>query len=781
MAKSKAATEDEKLLAEAKANYKLAEEAWADNRKYALEDMKFRAGDQWPADIKKKREAEGLPCLTVDKLNQYVRQIVNDGRQNRPASKVRPIDDKGDVQVAEAFQGLIRHICKRSRADQAFDTALEHAVVGGFGFFRILTEYAHENTFNQEIKIKRVSNPLSVLLDPNAREADGSDCMFGFVVEDVPKEKFKKLYPKASATDWTDSGYSDGWSDEHNIRRCEYFYKVEVPTTLHLLADGTSVTEEAYQRSLAELGPEGVPPIEQTREITTHKVKWCRMSGAEILEKNDWLGKFIPIIPVYGEELNVDGKVTYRGIIRPAKDPAMLYNFSRSAFAQRVALTPKAPWLIAEGQIEGHETEWENANSGNVSALVYKAADVEGRPIPPPSRISPTDVPAGFSQDMQLAEHDIQGSIGMYNASLGEQSNEKSGKAIMARQREGDVATFHYPDNLNRAIDYMSLQLVDLAPKVWDSRRLIRLLGEDGSITDAYVDPELGQAVEKRGKDTIYNLSVGIYDVSVETGPSYTTRRVESAEGMIAMAQANPQAWLTHGDLIAKAQDWPNAEEFAKRSRLTLPPEIRQAVEAEDASEDPEVAAMRAQMQQLEQEAQQAIQEREALLMEAQKKIEELQRQDELKAQELQLKEQENQIKMFDAQTKRQQAENSALEARQSTVDEAVNSSLQATGDVVAEERNSTSEAIHAMLTGINGLTGAVERVAGAVEVVQGQVGMVQDQMDMVQGQVQELAEEAAAPIAYGRDEQGRVSSVTKGKRTRTVKRGPDGKVAGVQ
>lgn len=620
MAETEKAQTDEDLLAEAKANYKHALEWWGHNQKAWLEAAKFRQLEQWPSNIKKKREAEGKPCLVVDKVNQYIKQVVNDSRQNRPSIKVRPVDDHADIDAAEGFQGLIRSILNRSRADDALDTAIDHAAGNGFGYIRVITEYAHEQTFDQEIRVKRVRNPLTILLGPH-EEADGSDAQYGFAVVDESKKTYKRKYPNAKVTDWHSDGFSEGWSDETSVKVCEYFYKVEEPGQLHLLADGTSVQDDEYRRAVQELGPDAVPPILETRTIPLVRVKWCRLSGAEILEKNDWLGKHLPIVPVYGDESDIEGKVTYTGMVRLARDPQILHNFARSMFAQRVAMTPISPWLAGAEQIADFP-EWHSPNVANV--LRYKMYDEAGNQLPAPQRISPSDVPAGFAQDMQISEHDIQAALGMYAASLGQPSNEKSGKAILARQREGDTATFHYQDNLNRAIRQLGRILVDLGPKIYDSTRTVRILGEDGSTSEAQIDPRqevAHQKTKQNGKElSIYNLGVGIYDVDIDSGPSYTTKRAESAEAMIQLTQANPSMWQTHGDLIVAAQDWPNAQEFAKRSKMLLPPQIQ----AEDDGGNPEAEAIKAQaqqaiqqlqdqLQQLHQAAQQAQQECEAL------------------------------------------------------------------------------------------------------------------------------------------------------------------------
>ena len=577
------------LLKQAKADFQTAEDYWADNRKKWLEDEKFRIvgeGNQWPEKIRKDREDAGLPVIEADKLNQYIKQVVNDGRQNRPSVKVRPEDDKGDPEIADALQGLVRHICVRSNADEAFDTALDHAAGPGFGYFRVLTDYTSQRSFTQDLVVRRVPNPLAVLTSSHEL-ADGSDIRFAFVIEEVPQDSFKSKYPNAKQTNWNSDAFADGWANEKKVRVCEYWYKVETTTTLHLLADGTTATAQEYEEAQAD-GAE-VLPIQASRDDYVEcKVKWCRLTGAEILEERDWLGKYIPIIPVYGTETNVQGKVIYSGLIRPGKDPQRLHNYARTAFATRMALSTKAPWLAAAEQIADFP-EWDAPN-GNHAVLRYKHLAEDGTVITPPIRIAPTDIPAGYQQDAQMAEHDIQGALGMYNASLGEKSNEKSGRAIMARQREGDTATFHFMDNLNRAIRLLGRVLVDAAPKYYDTKRVIRILGEDGTPTQAMHDPEQQEPVTEYGGQKIYNLGVGEYDVTCEAGPSFTTRRVEAAQAMMEATQANPSLWQTHGDLIVKSQDWPGAEDFAERTLLVMPPPLRQAIQqGEDQALPPQV------------------------------------------------------------------------------------------------------------------------------------------------------------------------------------------------
>jgi hypothetical protein len=581
------------LFETAKDRFAQAQEAWSENHKLAKEDMRFRLGEQWPDKVKKDREGGYRPCLVVDKLSQYIRQVVNDGRQNRPAVKVRPVDSRGDIKVADAYQGLIRHICDKSNADEAFDTALDHAASSGFGYFRVLTQYEHEKTFDQELCVERIRNPLAVLLDPNAQKADGSDARFGFIVDEIPKDDFARQYPKAEHTDWQADAqkYAEGWLTDSNVRVVEYFYIEDVSVPHLMLDDGTVVTQAEYELKVTNLAPGEVPPgIKARRSLPTKMVKWARLSGAEVLEENDGdgkgLGKYIPIVPVYGNEYDVDGRVIYSGLIRNAKDAQRLYNFSRSAYAERVALAPKSPWVAAAGQVDAYEGDWERSNVDNVAVLKYDPQDVNGTPVPPPQRTAAADIPAAFAQDMQISEHDIQASMGMYAASVGQPSNEKSGKAIMARQREGDTATFHYQDNLNRAIRHLGRILVDLIPRYYDAPRTIRILGEDGTSTAARIDPTQQDAVVEMGSKVIYNLGVGTYDVSVSAGPSYTTKRQEMVDMLMQLTQAQPQLLSVAGDIMVRNMDMPGGDEIADRLKALLPQQLQEKEGEEDLSAD---------------------------------------------------------------------------------------------------------------------------------------------------------------------------------------------------
>lgn len=583
--------EDQNLLDTALKRYKRARDKTSSERQEMLDDLKFSVLlEQWPDAEKHRRETDpngARPCLVIDKLNQYVRQVVNDMRQNRPSVKVRGVNNEADVDVADVYQGLIRHIEDQSRADLAYDWAGELAVRCGIGYFRVRTDYVNQASFDQEVCIDRIMDNDCVTIDVDSTDPTGSDAKWGFITEAIDKEEFEESYPKADPIDF-DSDKDQNWFGEKKIVIAEYYYLVAEDKVLLALDDGTTVLEDDYTAKTQKDMQQGLqsPQIINKRKAKINSCKWVKMNGKQILEKGEFPAPYIPILQVIGNEGYVEGKRRLSGLIRSAKDSQRLYNYVRSAFTEAVALAPKAPFIAAAGQIENFP-EWEDANVTNYSVLRYEPKSINGATVPAPQRQSFAGVPTGLAQDMEIAEQDIQSAMGMYKASLGQESNEKSGRAILARQKEGDTSTFHYPDNMARTVRHLGRILVAMIPKVYDTARVLRIIGMDDEAGFAKVDPEQPQAVKEEMDDKgkiqkIYNLGVGAYDVTVTVGPSYNTKRMEAAESMTQILQANPALMQTIGDLYFKSLDMPYSEEIAKRMKIMLPPPLQ---EPEDGSQ----------------------------------------------------------------------------------------------------------------------------------------------------------------------------------------------------
>ena len=596
MAKNKA---DQDLLDLAKKRWKIASDAESENRRKALEDKEFAAGDQWDSAVRQQRELDKRPCLTVNRMPAYINQITNEQRQNRPSIQVNPVDDTGDEETAEVIQGIIRHIEYDSAADEAYDWAFEDGVTGGFGYMRIVTEYTDAMSFDQDIKIKRIKNPFSVYFDPGANETDFSDAGYGFVEEKMTREDFENQYPKSElkGTSWKPDG--DGWLEKDRVRVCEYWWKEEETKEIILWSDG-SVSEDKDR-------PKRVKEV-QRRNTQIPNIKWAKITDCDVLERRDWPGKWIPIIPVIGKELDIDGKKVLKGIVRDAKDPQRQYNYMESAATEAIALAPKAPWVAAEGQLDGHEREWQNSNVTNRAVLTYKGITLAGQQAPAPQRIQAEPPIQAMSAMISRASDDMKSTTGIYDASLGVRSNETSGKGILARKQQADSGNFHFTDNLTRSLRHAGRVILDLFPHIYDTKRVMRAIGEDGAQSTVQIEPGAQPPdpnMPTPGVQRAFDVTVGKYDVTISTGPSYQTKRQEAWAMGTQLVQAFPAIMPVAGDIIVRNSDMPGADKIADRMEKMLPPQLQD----DPQQPNPQVQQAQAHIQMLTQQLGQAQEE----------------------------------------------------------------------------------------------------------------------------------------------------------------------------
>ncbi len=588
----------------AKERYQEATEAMRDTHARMREDLDFSNPadpQQWDKAVLELRK--GRPCLRFDRTNQFIAQVVNAARQNKPSITVLPVDSKADPEVAEKLNGIIRHIEYTSRASIAYDTAIEYAARIGLGWLRVVPEIVRPETNEQEIRIKRIHDPLSVYLDPNSTEPDGSDAMWALVETTLTKKAFERLYPKAKVESWQ----SDGWFSEDSVRICEHLYITET-TQNRIVTDLGPMTEDEYWQVAQQTGIK--PQVVSTFEAIQRSVKWCKVSGAEILEETDFPSQFLPVVPVLGYELWSEGKRHLCGMVRRLMDGQRAYNYERSAFIEAVALQPKAPFLVPGRAIEGYEDQWGKLNVGNPAYVTYNDVDPDsGTPVNPPSRLGPPAFPAAFAQGGEMASRDMEAALGMFDANLGNQGTAVSGRAKLADQNRGDLANFHYVDNLSRSIEQLGRVVVDMIPRIYDTARIARIMGEDGSPDFVSIDPEMPQPARLEGRKVVaINPNVGAYDVRVKSGPSYPSLRAETAEQLSNIFQAAPQMIPVLGDVWVGMQDWPEADKIAKRLKAMLPPQI-QELENEDAELPPEAVMQLQQMSQQLQQMQQALEQ----------------------------------------------------------------------------------------------------------------------------------------------------------------------------
>lgn len=649
-------------------DFKLCVDAEADNRNEALDDLKFaRLGEQWPDDVIQKRKLEGRPCMTYNRMPTFIRKVVNDGRQNKPSIKVHPCDDSADTQTAEIINGIIRNIENSSNSEVAYDTALDFAASCGIGYLRVDVQYSHDDAFDLDIFIERISNPFTIYGDYRATSADSSDWNMAFVVDAIEEKEYKKRYGEKAKVSFDSDAYigmPDEWRDGDKVIVAEYWVRKETQNEIAKLSDGRIVDVEWLNAEVDGLkGTTNKDALARynVRVVSTRKAKSyevCQyiMSGAEILEENDWAGKYIPIIPVYGEELNIEGKRHFRSLIRDAKDAQRNFNYWRTTTTEMVALAPKAPFIGAVGQFDTDADKWAAANAENAAYIEYDI--VPG--APPPMRQGFAGVPAGALQEALNAADDMKSIIGIYDASLGARSNETSGRAINARRAESEVSTYHFIDNQARAIKHTGRIILDLIPHIYNKKRIVRVMGEDKKTQTVPVNQPQQQP---DGTSQVYDLTVGKYDLTVNVGLGFQTKREEAAYGMTELVRSYPMAAPIIAPHLAEAQDWPGADKIAEELRM-LSPQAQQG--------NPQV-----------QQAEQAIQQLQAQLQQAQQVIQSMQTDKSLEAQKLE-------IDKFNAETNRLKTQKEMqppmMDAQGDNVDEREKIALETESKVIIEK-----------------------------------------------------------------------------------------------
>lgn len=581
---------DERIVAEARRRFRRCERLEASARRRFLQDLKFVNGDaynhwQWPDEVRSARDGQERPCLTVNKTRQHCLQIINDARQNKTSLKVKPVGGAASYDAAQVFEGLVRRIEYLSNADAIYSLATTHQVHGGIGYWRVVTDWAGADSFDQEIFLKPVVDPLTVFLDPDIQEADGSDARFGLVFRRLPKDEFLEAYPEWEGRGAPAAlGNDESWSSEDQVMVAEYFRRVERPE--QLVAHVSPDTGEVKTMRLSALKALGeafaaaalADPATRVREVVEPKIEWFKIVGEEIVERRDWPGAFIPIVRVPGEETLIDGELDRKGHVRALIDPQRMYNYNASAEVEFGALQSKSPYLAPVQAIEGLETYWESANTVNHAVLPWNHKDDDGQPIPPPERASPPGSAPAFIDGMQAAASDMQLVSGQYQAQMGAPSNEQTGIAIQQRQRQGDNATYHYVDKLAQAIRFTGKIIIDLAPKIYDTPRVLKILQEDGAELHVRVDPNAPvahAAADDQEADQIaavFNPAIGAYEVQADVGPAFATRRQEAFNALSQIAAQNPDLMRVIGDLVMRAADFPLAEEAAERIKALVPP-----------------------------------------------------------------------------------------------------------------------------------------------------------------------------------------------------------------
>ena len=578
------------IIKQAKKHYELAVSAEAENREQMVDDLRFAALDQWPEDVKKERK--GRPMLVLDHTGQALRRVLGDIRHSLPSIKIDPVDDGADKQTADVLEGLVRQIEYQSRAQNVYMQAAETQVKMGYGVWRVVTKYNEHDTFEQDIQIQVVKNPFSVYFDPAAQEQTRRDGRFVIISETITcdqfEEQYGKKYEKSDFEGQSTTARDDLWWDDDKVRICEYFIKKPIKRDLVTLSNGTTVEVDSItDEQMQAYAMQGITPV-RNRRVDSHEIRYYKLTGVEVLEESVWPGRWFPVIPAYGMEDNIDGRVDYRGVVRAAKDPQRLYNYWNSAAAETIALQPKAPFIGTAKQFKDYKNFWERANTDNLPYLPYTP---DGQ-APPPQRQSPPTMQSGLLQQAAIASEDIKSATGVYDASLGAKGNETSGVAIQSRQTEAEIQNSLFLYNLAAGIEQTGAIILELIPHFYDTQRVLKIRGEDNNTDDININNPI---FTPDGLQIQNDLTRGKYDVRVNIGPNYKTKRAEAAASMVELAQVFPQIVQVAGDLVAKNLDWPGADDIAERLKKLLPPGI--AEQDDMPPEQQQAMAQQAQMQ----------------------------------------------------------------------------------------------------------------------------------------------------------------------------------------
>lgn len=585
-------TGDDKIIAEAKQRFKRCVDWEAVTRERALDDLKFVCADpdngwQWPEDAWSSRQLDtDKVTLTLNKTRVHCLQIENEALKNKPSVNIRPTGGGASYAAAQVYEGAIRYIERKSNAQGAYKTAFRFMDRTGIGYCRILTDYVGPDTFDQDILIRRIKDPNTVYLDPDINEEDGLDANFGFVFDDMPKDEYRIKHPRfldVSSSSALGEEFETGWLSEKHVRVCEYFRKEMREDTL-IQAINPATSEEVRGRK-SRLPPEVWEALnasvdKKTRPIEVPVIKWFTIAGQKIIDRRDWIGIYVPIARCVGEEMIVDKQLDRKGHVRTMKDAQRQLNYWASATTESIATQPLQPWTLDPLSIEGFESIWKTANNRKHAYLPFKSIDDQGKPFQRPERVQPPIVPEALIKGRQMAETDLMMVTGQYQAQLGENENAKSGKAISERQAQGDNATYHFNDGFAMMIRAIGKMLVDLIPKVLDTKRMIKILAEDDTEQEVHIDPNAEQAaVIQKNQDTgaiesvLFNPNVGTYDVEADMGPDYATRRQEAENAFTQLMAANKDLTLVIADIAVKNMDFPGADELAARLKRMVPPQ----------------------------------------------------------------------------------------------------------------------------------------------------------------------------------------------------------------
>lgn len=623
--------EDLEILTEAYERFQYALAWESDFRSLYVEDVKFANADpdngwQWPDDLRSERILQRRPTLTINKVQNHVNLVVNDGRQNKAAIQIKPAGRESSFAAAKGLEALTRNIEYQSTASSVYDDMAQSQVEGGIGYGRVVSVYPDPRSFNQELRIIPVQNHMNVFLDPDIRQKNGSDARWGFIFEDISYDEYERQTGEEADIGSSPLGMDLGadWVKPDHIRIAEY-YRIKV-TNDELIYFKQGDKESIFLRSEVPRGMKaalrqaekaykdgtlGEDSEVITRPTEIKKLEWFKIGAHRILDRKTYNTQYIPIFRFVGRERVIDNKLERKGLTRTLKDAQRMYNYNSSAEAEAAALATKTPWLAAVESIAGNETAWNEANVKNKGVLTFRHKDRDGDPIPPPQRIEPAKEAAAYLAGMEIASRELEMASGQGPAQFGKPTKERSGRAINETQRQGEILTFDFIDNQALGIQYCGMIILDWIPHCYDTKQVVQILDRDGTERMLTIDPNAQNAYEEQKIDeqvqAVLNPKIGRYKVQAQPGPAYATQRQEAWNAFVQIITGAPDLINEIGDLMFLSADFPMAEEISQRLRR----KIKQLAPwlLDDNAVNPQVQALQEQINQAGQQIAELLQQ----------------------------------------------------------------------------------------------------------------------------------------------------------------------------
>ena len=615
------AIKDEDIWIEARDRLNISIEDDGDNRRLAKEDLLFREGENHWDNNYVTSETQQSPELVINFTDTLVGRVVNSIAELETRGKCHPIADGADTERADVINGLGRHVEYRSSASVAYDNATDCAVSMGWGWFRLLAEWAAQDSFDKEIRIAPIMDPFTVYPDPGAVMPTAQDMRWCLLSVKQSRVEFKRLNPGVDLIPWNDVGRDEGrtdWEDKEEIRIAQYFRIFDKTETLYQLktADGRKFgvfkSDMPSEQQLRRIGAE----IIDEREGTRSQVQLFHLNGSKVVSREILPGTFIPVVRVQGNARSIDGRIYRRGMVRTLQDPQRMVDYGEVAKIKRLGLTVMSKYIAAEGQLDGHP-EWTDANVLPIPTLTYKPVTKmteQGEVLlPPPQAIPPAQVEAGFSEFVQGMRSNLLAIAGMPNEPGQDQQQGQtvSGRALQRRDKLSDQSHSQYYKNKKLAVAHGWRIMLDWFPPYYSEERMQRIIGGDGKPQMVTLNQEVLGA---DGESSIKNdLSVGRYDVVMEAGPSYETMREAGSEDLIELVTSpGPMGEIvakTAADLVFRSMDGIYTEEIADRLAAQTPEGLKKIMENLPKEARAVVQSLSTQLQQTQQALQKAEQE----------------------------------------------------------------------------------------------------------------------------------------------------------------------------